>query len=125
MNAAAGSSINADAIGTVLDETPCPEHGADKVVARIAEQQSGPVDVLAEMQSDIDALEQRVLAGEFTLSRGYDKVNRLRGLRDAMAELIEAGRSMSKYIGSGLPVAECFVRKARLDIALANVGSAS
>ena len=46
------------------------------------------MDVLAVLQSDIDALEQRVLAGEFTLSHGYDKVNRLRGLRAEMAELI-------------------------------------
>jgi len=32
MNAAA-PTINADAIGAVLDETPCPEHGADRLVA--------------------------------------------------------------------------------------------
>ena len=53
---------------------------------------SGPVDVMQEMQDDIDALEKRVLNGEFSLSRGYEKVNRLRGIRAAVAELIEAMR---------------------------------
>lgn len=58
----------------------------------------GVVAVLAEMQADIDALEQRVLAGEFTLSRGYDKVNRLRSIHAAVAELIEASRRAERLL---------------------------
>lgn len=40
MNAAV-PMIDIDAIGAVLDETPCPEHGADELVKRIAGQQAG------------------------------------------------------------------------------------
>lgn len=56
------------------------------------------VDVLVEMQADIDELEQRVLAGEFALSRGYDKVNRLRSIHAAVAELIERDERSERLI---------------------------
>lgn len=96
----------------------------------------GPVDVLAEMQADIDALEQRVLDGEFTLSRGYDKVNRLRGLRAAVAELIEAQKATRRelhacqaviHLAGGFDPAYVTGAQAAIkqaDAALANVGSA-
>ena len=92
---------------------------------------SGPMDLLAEMQSDIDALEQRVLAGEFTLSHGYDKVNRLRGLRAAMAELIEScGALLGEWdrqdhgMFDVMPAKDWAAAEARFRAALANVGSA-
>lgn len=45
------------------------------------------LDVLAELQIDIDKLEQRVLNGQLPLSSGYDQVNRLRAIRAAVAEV--------------------------------------
>jgi len=73
MNAAAGSSINADAIGTVLDETPCPEHGADKVVARIAEQQSGQRSNYDKLRAAIE-VKASELASEIRFINGRDGV---------------------------------------------------
>jgi hypothetical protein len=77
----------------------------------------GAVDVLAEMQADIDALEQRVLAGEFTLSRGYNKVNRLRSIHAAVAELIDK-------VDSTLALGWSDTAARELRAALARVGGA-
>ena len=95
---------------------------------------SGPVDVLARYENErADELaELRGLIRAGVVSK-YEKelADLTEWYREAVkacagvAELIEAARSMSEYIGSGLPVAECFIRKARLDIALTNAESAS
>lgn len=79
---------------------------------------SGPVDVLAEMQADIDALEQRVLDGEFTLSRGYDKVNRLRSIHATVDEVLKSGNALCDLM-PGLAGGPEFDR---LVAALANAG---
>lgn len=39
----------------------------------------------------------------------------------AVAELIEAADAMQAYIGSGMPISECFERRSRLRAALARV----
>jgi hypothetical protein len=129
---AAGSSINADAIGTQLDETPCPEHGADSLVARIAGQQSRPVDVqvlddllrAARFYCDREGVESRSNYANDMLERGEKCIA-------AVAELIEAAskfRAAQKAVEAGATLRKYRRRDSAgvaLDAALANVGSAS
>lgn len=90
MNAAV-ATIDADAIGRQLDETPCPEHGADRLVKQIADKQSGPVDVLAAMVSLASfggTISPRQVRTEWNVPRGTGLIaSRARWLNDLHTKL--------------------------------------
>lgn len=62
-----------DAIGTQLDETPCPEHGADKFVGRIAGQQAGQRSNYDKLRAAIE-VKATELADEIRFINGRDGV---------------------------------------------------
>lgn len=80
------------------------------------------VDVLAVMQADIDAHEQRIMRGDLALT-AYDQVNRKREARGAVAELIEIASEFHAGVQAHIDDCEhCVARNERMRKALARVG---
>lgn len=96
MNAAAGSSIDVDALGAQLDDMPCPEHGADRLVAKLAEQQSRSAGVLAVLDAHAEGIEQA-----YKLARGKTRdeiAAGLREFREATAIVVELAELAKRAI---------------------------